>query len=186
MIAVCYHIKRLMELIEFVWLVIFLIPFIVCFFIIKYTENIKNRKVKDLNYFILKKKNEVNENNNYELKHIEGLELKKEEIVYAKILDDKLEIETLQRKYFLNFDKIKAVDYDVKEKEYEDIVLRNLVKHIFFWSELKILYTDNDNDVRKILFIDKNFTIENSKEFIKKSFFYCKYLGKALEDKINN
>ena len=38
----------------------------------------------------------------------------------------------------------------------------------------------------KKIFLKSYKTDENSKEFIKKSFFYCKYFGKALEDKINN
>lgn len=158
--------------------------FIVWFFIIKKIEVEKENNLNDLNNFIMKKMKEVNESNYYELKHIEGLEFQKEERIYAKILNNKLEIGNSDKKKFLDFDKIKMIDFNIKEKEYEDVISNTLVKHTFLWSELKISYLDNNENIKKIIFEDKNFTIENSEKIIEKSFFYCEYLGKTLKKRI--
>ena len=158
--------------------------FIVWFFIIKKIEVEKENNLNDLNNFIMKKMKEVNESNYYELKHIEGLEFQKEERIYAKILNNKLEIGHSDKKKFLDFDKIKMIDFNIKEEEYEDVISNTLVKHTFLWSELKISYLDNNKNIKKIIFEDKNFTIENSEKIIEKSFFYCEYLGKTLKKRI--
>lgn len=158
--------------------------FIVWFFIIKKIEVEKENNLNDLNNFIMKKMKEVNESNYYELKHIEGLEFQKEERIYAKILNNKLEIGNSDKKKFLDFDKIKMIDFNIKEEEYEDVISNTLVKHTFLWSELKISYLDNNKNIKKIIFEDKNFTIENSEKIIEKSFFYCEYLGKTLKKRI--
>lgn len=158
--------------------------FIVWFFIIKKIEVEKENNLNDLNNFIMKKMKEVNESNYYELKHIEGLEFQKEERIYAKILNNKLEIGNSDKKKFLDFDKIKMIDFNIKEEEYEDVISNTLVKHTFLWSELKISYLDNNENIKKIIFEDKNFTIENSEKIIEKSFFYCEYLGKTLKKRI--
>lgn len=158
--------------------------FIVWFFIIKKIEVEKENNLNDLNNFIMKKMKEVNESNYYELKHIEGLEFQKEEMIYAKILNNKLEIGNSDKKKFLDFDKIKMIDFNIKEEEYEDVISNTLVKHTFLWSELKISYLDNNENIKKIIFEDKNFTIENSEKIIEKSFFYCEYLGKTLKKRI--
>lgn len=158
--------------------------FIVWFFIIKKIEVKKENNLNDLNNFIMKKRKEVNESNYYELKHIEGLEFQKEERIYAKILNNKLEIGNSDKKKFLDFDKIKMIDFNIKEEEYEDVISNTLVKHTFLWSELKISYLDNNKNIKKIIFEDKNFTIENSEKIIEKSFFYCEYLGKTLKKRI--
>jgi len=158
--------------------------FIVWFFIIKKIEVEKENNLNDLNNFIMKKMKEVNESNYYELKHIEGLEFQKEERIYAKILNNKLEIGNSDKKKFLDFDKIKMIDFNIKEEEYEDAISNTLVKHTFLWSELKISYLDNNKNIKKIIFEDKNFTIENSEKIIEKSFFYCEYLGKTLKKRI--
>ena len=158
--------------------------FIVWFFIIKKIEVEKENNLNDLNNFIMKKMKEVNESNYYELKHIEGLEFQKEERIYAKILNNKLEIGNSDKKKFLDFDKIKMIDFNIKEEEYEDVISNTLVKHTFLWSELKISYIDNNENIKKIIFEDKNFTIENSEKIIEKSFFYCEYLGKTLKKRI--
>ena len=162
---------------------LFIITFIIWFFIIKNIEKIK-MKFNILNDFIMKKMNEVNKNNYYELKYLEGLEFEKEQNVYAKIFDDKLEIGDSQRKIFLNFEKIEEVNYGIKEEDYEDVISNTLVKHTFLWSELTISYFDNNDNIQEILFADRNFTIENSKKIIEKSFFYCEYLGKILKNRI--
>ena len=158
--------------------------FIVWFFIIKKIEVEKENNLNDLNNFIMKKMKEVNESNYYELKHIEGLEFQNEERIYAKILNNKLEIGNSDKKKFLDFDKIKMIDFNIKEEEYEDVISNTLVKHTFLWSELKISYLDNNENIKKIIFEDKNFTIENSEKIIEKSFFYCEYLGKTLKKRI--
>ena len=158
--------------------------FIVWFFIIKKIEVEKENNLNDLNNFIMKKMKEVNESNYYELKHIEGLEFQKEERIYAKILNNKLEIGNSDKKKFLDFDTIKMIDFNIKEEEYEDVISNTLVKHTFLWSELKISYLDNNENIKKIIFEDKNFTIENSEKIIEKSFFYCEYLGKTLKKRI--
>ena len=158
--------------------------FIVWFFIIKKIEVEKENNLNELNNFIMKKMKEVNESNYYELKHIEGLEFQKEERIYAKILNNKLEIVNSDKKKFLDFDKIKMIDFNIKEEEYEDVISNTLVKHTFLWSELKISYLDNNKNIKKIIFEDKNFTIENSEKIIEKSFFYCEYLGKTLKKRI--
>ncbi|ERK55652.1 hypothetical protein [Leptotrichia sp. oral taxon 879] len=162
---------------------LFIITFIIWFFIIKNIEKPK-MKFNTLNDFIMKKMNEVNKNNYYELKYLEGLEFEKEQDVYAKIFDDKLEIGDSQRKIFLNFEKIEEVNYGIKEEDYEDVISNTLVKHTFLWSELAIFYFDSNDNIQEILFSDRNFTIENSKKIIKKSFFYCEYLGKILKNRI--
>lgn len=162
---------------------LFIITFIIWFFIIKNIEKLK-MKFNTLNDFIMKKMNEVNKNNYYELKYLEGLEFEKEQDVYAKIFDDKLEIGDSQRKIFLNFEKIEEVNYGIKEEDYEDVISNTLVKHTFLWSELAIFYFDSNDNIQEILFSDRNFTIENSKKIIKKSFFYCEYLGKILKNRI--
>ena len=158
--------------------------FIVWFFIIKKIEMEKENNLNELNNFIIKKMREVNKSNYYELKYIEGLEFQKEEKVYAKILNNRLEIGNSDKKEFLDFDKIKMIDFNIREEEYEDVISNTLVKHIFLWSELKISYLDNNEDIQKIIFEDRNFTIENSEKIIEKSFFYCEYLGKTLKKRI--
>lgn len=158
--------------------------FIVCFFIIKKIEMEKENNLNELNNFIMKKMREVNKSNYYELKYIEGLEFQKEEKVYAKILNNRLEIGNSDKKEFLDFDKIKMIDFNIREEEYEDVISNTLVKHIFLWSELKISYLDNNENIQKIIFEDRNFTIENSEKIIEKSFFYCEYLGKTLKKRI--
>ena len=158
--------------------------FIVWFFIIKKIEMEKENNLNELNNFIMKKMREVNKSNYYELKHIEGLEFQKEERIYAKILNNKLEIGNSDKKKFLDFDKIKMIDFNIREEEYEDVISNTLVKHIFLWSELKISYLDNNENIQKIIFEDRNFTIENSEKIIEKSFFYCEYLGKTLKKRI--
>ena len=155
--------------------------FIVWFFIIKKIEMEKENNLNELNNFIMKKMREVNKSNYYELKYIEGLEFQKEEKVYAKILNNRLEIGNSDKKEFLDFDKIKMIDFNIREEEYEDVISNTLVKHIFLWSELKISYLDNNEN---IIFEDRNFTIENSEKIIEKSFFYCEYLGKTLKKRI--
>ena len=155
--------------------------FIVWFFIIKKIEMEKENNLNELNNFIMKKMREVNKSNYYQLKYIEGLEFQKEEKVYAKILNNRLEIGNSDKKEFLDFDKIKMIDFNIREEEYEDVISNTLVKHIFLWSELKISYLDN---IQKIIFEDRNFTIENSEKIIEKSFFYCEYLGKTLKKRI--
>lgn len=167
--------------------IFFTITFIVWFFIIKDVEIIKKNReneLNDLNNFIIKKMKEVNKSNYYELKHIEGLEFKKEEMVYAKILENKLEIGNSHKKEFLDFDKIKIINFDIKEEEYKDVISNILVTHTFLWSELKLSYSDNNKDIQKIIFEDRDFTIENSEKIIEKSFFYCEYLGKTLKNRI--
>lgn len=114
--------------------------FIVWFFIIKKIEMEKENNLNELNNFIMKKMREVNKSNYYELKYIEGLEFQKEEKVYAKILNNRLEIGNSDKKEFLDFDKIKMIDFNIREEEYEDVISNTLVKHIFLWSELKISY----------------------------------------------
>lgn len=158
--------------------------FVIWFFIIKKIEVEKENSLNALNNFIMKKMKEVNESNYYELKHIEGLEFQKEEMIYAKILNNKLEIGNSDKKEFLDFDKIKMVNFNIKEEEYEDIILNTRVTHTFLWSELKISYLDNNENIQKIIFEDRNFTIENSQKIIEKSFFYCEYLGKTLKKNI--
>ena len=158
--------------------------FIVWFFIIKKIEMEKENNLNELNNFIMKKMREVNKSNYYELKYIEGLEFQKEEKVYAKILNNRLEIGNSDKKEFLDFDKIKMMDFNKREEEYEDVISNTLVKHIFLWSELKISYLDNNENIQKIIFEDRNFTIENSEKIIEKSFFYCEYLGKTLKKRI--
>ena len=158
--------------------------FIVWFFIIKKIEMEKENNLNELNNFIMKKMREVNKSNYYELKYIEGLEFQKEEKVYAKILNNRLEIGNSHKKEFLDFDKIKMIDFNIREEEYEDVISNTLVKHIFLWSELKISYLDNNENIQKIIFEDRNFTIENSEKIIEKSFFYCEYLGKTLKKRI--
>ena len=158
--------------------------FIVWFFIIKKIEMEKENNLNELNNFIMKKMREVNKSNYYELKYIEGLEFQKEEKVYAKILNNRLEIGNSDKKEFLDFDKIKMIDFNIREEEYEDVISNTLVKHIFLWSELKISYLDNNENIQKIIFGDRNFTIENSEKIIEKSFFYCEYLGKTLKKRI--
>lgn len=125
--------------------IFFTITFIVWFFIIKDVEIIKKNReneLNDLNNFIIKKMKEVNKSNYYELKHIEGLEFKKEEMVYAKILENKLEIGNSHKKEFLDFDKIKIINFDIKEEEYKDVISNILVTHTFLWSELKLSYSE--------------------------------------------
>ena len=161
-----------------------IITFIVWFFIIKKIEKIKENEFNALNIFIMKKMKEINESNYYELKHIKGLEFQKEEMVYAKILNDKLEIGNSNKKEFLNFDKIKMIDFNIKEEEYEDVISNIRVKHTFLWSELKISYLEDNENIQEIIFEDRNFTIENSEKIIEKSFFYCEYLGKTLKKNI--
>lgn len=158
--------------------------FIVWFFIIKKIEMEKENNLNELNNFIMKKMREVNKSNYYELKYIEGLEFQKEEKVYAKILNNRLEIGNSDKKEFLDFDKIKMIDFNIREEEYEDVISNTLVKHIFLWSELKISYLDNNENIQKIIFEGRNFTIENSEKIIEKSFFYCEYLGKTLKKRI--
>ena len=158
--------------------------FIVWFFIIKKIEMEKENNLNELNNFIMKKMREVNKSNYYELKYIEGLEFQKEEKVYAKILNNRLEIGNSDKKEFLDFDKIKMIDFNIREEEYEDVISNTLVKHICLWSELKISYLDNNENIQKIIFEDRNFTIENSEKIIEKSFFYCEYLGKTLKKRI--
>lgn len=158
--------------------------FVIWFFIIKKIEVEKENSLNALNNFIMKKMKEVNESNYYELKHIEGLEFQKEEMIYTKILNNKLEIGNSDKKEFLDFDKIKMVNFNIKEEEYEDIILNTRVTHTFLWSELKISYLDNNENIQKIIFEDRNFTIENSQKIIEKSFFYCEYLGKTLKKNI--
>ena len=158
--------------------------FIVWFFIIKKIEMEKENNLNELNNFIIKKMREVNKSNYYELKYIEGLEFQKEEKVYVKILNNRLEIGNSDKKEFLDFDKIKMIDFNIREEEYEDVISNTLVKHIFLWSELKISYLDNNENIQKIIFEDRNFTIENSEKIIEKSFFYCEYLGKTLKKRI--
>ena len=158
--------------------------FIVWFFIIKKIEMEKENNLNELNNFIMKKMREVNKSNYYELKYIEGLEFQKEGKVYAKILNSRLEIGNSDKKEFLDFDKIKMIDFNIREEEYEDVISNTLVKHIFLWSELKISYLDNNENIQKIIFEDRNFTIENSEKIIEKSFFYCEYLGKTLKKRI--
>lgn len=158
--------------------------FIVWFFIIKKIEMEKENNLNELNNFIMKKMREVNKSNYYELKYIEGLEFQKEEKVYAKILNNRLEIGNSDKKEFLDFDKIKMIDFNIREEEYEDVISNTLVKHIFLWSELKISYLDNNENIQKIIFEDRNFTIENSEKIIEKSFFYYEYLGKTLKKRI--
>ena len=158
--------------------------FIVWFFIIKKIEMEKENNLNELNNFIMKKMREVNKSNYYELKYIEGLEFQKEEKVYAKILNNRLEIGNSDKKEFLDFDKIKMIDFNIKEEEYEDVISNTLVKHTFLWSELKISYLDNNENIQKIIFEDRNFTIENYEKIIEKSFFYCEYLGKTLKKRI--
>mgnify|MGYP001009571599 FL=1 len=158
--------------------------FIVWFFIIKKIEMEKENNLNELNNFIMKKMREVNKSNYYELKYIEGLEFQKEEKVYAKILNNRLEIGNSDKKEFLDFDKIKMIDFNIREEEYEDVISNTLVKHTFLWSELKISYLDNNENIKKIIFEDRNFTIENSEKIIEKSFFYCEYLGKTLKKRI--
>ncbi|WP_315514188.1 hypothetical protein [Leptotrichia wadei] len=158
--------------------------FIVWFFIIKKIEMEKENNLNELNNFIMKKMREVNKSNYYELKYIEGLEFQKEEKVYAKILNNRLEIGNSDKKEFLDFDKIKMIDFNIREEESEDVISNTLVKHIFLWSELKISYLDNNENIQKIIFEDRNFTIENSEKIIEKSFFYCEYLGKTLKKRI--
>ena len=158
--------------------------FIVWFFIIKKIEMEKENNLNELNNFIIKKMREVNKSNYYELKYIEGLEFQKEEKVYAKILNNRLEIGNSDKKEFLDFDKIKMIDFNIREEEYEDVISNTLVKHIFLWSELKISYLDNNENIQRIIFEDRNFTIENSEKIIEKSFFYCEYLGKTLKKRI--
>ena len=169
--------------------IIFFASFIIWFFIIKNIEKIKMKKeneLNNLNNFIMKKINEVNKSNYYELKYLKGIEFEKEQNVYAKILDNKLEIGDSQRKIFLNFEKIETLNCSIKEEDYEDVISNALVKHTFLWSELKILYLDSNESIQEILFSDRNFTIENSKKIIiEKSFFYCEYLGKVLKNRIN-
>ena len=160
--------------------------FIVWFFIIKKIEMEKENNLNELNNFIMKKMREVNKSNYYELKYIEGLEFQKEEKVYAKILNNRLEIGNSDKKEFLDFDKIKMIDFNIREEEYEDVISNTLVKHIFLWSELKISYLDNNENIQKIIFEDRNFTIENSEKIIEKSFFYCEYLGKTLKKRISH
>ena len=130
--------------------------FIVWFFIIIKIEVEKENNLNDLNNFIMKKMKEVNESNYYELKHIEGLEFQKEERIYAKILNNKLEIGNSDKKKFLDFDKIKMIDFNIKEEEYEDVISNTLVKHTFLWSELKISYLDNNKNIKKIVDAFKN------------------------------
>ena len=77
--------------------------FIVWFFIIKKIEMEKENNLNELNNFIMKKMREVNKSNYYELKYIEGLEFQKEEKVYAKILNNRLEIGNSDKKEFLDF-----------------------------------------------------------------------------------
>ena len=158
--------------------------FIVWFFIIKKIEMEKENNLNELNNFIMKKMREVNKSNYYELKYIEGLEFQKEEKVYVKILNNRLEIGNSDKKEFLDFDKIKMIDFNIREEEYEDVISNTLVKHIFLWSELKISYLDNNENIQKIISEDRNFTIENSEKIIEKSFFYCEYLGKTLKKRI--
>lgn len=158
--------------------------FIVWFFIIKKIEMEKENNLNELNNFIMKKMREVNKSNYYELKYIEGLEFQKEKKVYAKILNNRLEIGNSDKKEFLDFDKIKMIDFNIREEEYEDVISNTLVKHIFLWSELKISYLDNNENIQRIIFEDRNFTIENSEKIIEKSFFYCEYLGKTLKKRI--
>ena len=158
--------------------------FIVWFFIIKKIEMEKENNLNELNNFIMKKMREVNKSNYYELKYIEGLEFQKEEKVYVKILNNRLEIGNSDKKEFLDFDKIKMIDFNIREEKYEDVISNTLVKHIFLWSELKISYLDNNENIQKIIFEDRNFTIENSEKIIEKSFFYCEYLGKTLKKRI--
>ena len=158
--------------------------FIVWFFIIKKIEMEKENNLNELNNFIMKKMREVNKSNYYELKYIEGLEFQKEEKVYAKILNNRLEIGNSDKKEFLDFDKIKMIDFNIREEEYEDVISNTLVKHIFLWSELKLSYSDNNENIQRIIFEDRNFTIENSEKIIEKSFFYCEYLGKTLKKRI--
>ena len=158
--------------------------FIVWFFIIKKIEMEKENNLNELNNFIMKKMREVNKSNYYELKYIEGLEFQKEEKVYAKILNNRLEIGNSDKTEFLDFDKIKMIDFNIKEEEYEDVISNTLVKHTFLWSELKISYLDNNENIQKIIFEDRNFTIENYEKIIEKSFFYCEYLGKTLKKRI--
>ena len=93
--------------------------FIVWFFIIKKIEMEKENNLNELNNFIMKKMREVNKSNYYELKYIEGLEFQKEEKVYAKILNNRLEIGNSDKKEFLDFDKIKMIDFNIREEEYE-------------------------------------------------------------------
>ena len=76
------------------------------------------------------------------------------------------------------------IDFNIKEEEYEDVISNTLVKHTFLWSELKISYLDNNENIQKIIFEDRNFTIENSEKIIEKSFFYSEYLGKTLKKSI--
>ena len=171
----------------FLFAVVFIIVWV--FIIKKVEKKIEMEKEKEnslnaLNNFIMKKMKEVKESNYYELKHIEGLEFQKEEKVYAKILNNKLEIGNSDKKEFLDFDKIRAIDFSIKEEEYEDVISNTLVKHTFLWSELKIPYLDNNENIKKIIFEDKNFTIENYEKIIEKSFFYCEYLGKTLKKRI--
>ena len=158
--------------------------FIVWFFIIKKIEMEKENNLNELNNFIMKKMREVNKSNYYELKYIEGLEFQKEEKVYVKILNNRLEIGNSDKKEFLDFDKIKMIDFNIREEEYEDVISNTLVKHIFLWSELKISYLDNNENIQKIISEDRNFTIENYEKIIEKSFFYCEYLGKTLKKRI--
>lgn len=171
----------------FLFTVVFIIVWV--FIIKKVEKKIEMEKEKEnslnaLNNFIMKNIKEVNESNYYELKHIEGLEFQKEERIYAKILNNKLEIGNSDKKKFLDFDKIKMIDFNIKEEEYEDVISNTLVKHTFLWSELKISYLDNNENIQKIIFEDRNFTIENSEKIIEKSFFYCEYLGKTLKKSI--
>jgi len=158
--------------------------FTIVFFIVLNIEMEKENNLNELNNFIMKKMREVNKSNYYELKYIEGLEFQKEEKVYAKILNNRLEIGNSDKKEFLDFDKIKMIDFNIREEEYEDVISNTLVKHIFLWSELKISYLDNNENIQKIIFEDRNFTIENSEKIIEKSFFYCEYLGKTLKKRI--
>ena len=89
----------------------------------------KENELNNLNNFIMKKINEVNKSNYYELKYLKGLEFEKEQNVYAKILDNKLEIGDSQRKIFLNFEKIETLNCSIKEEDYEDVISNALVKH---------------------------------------------------------
>ena len=171
----------------FLFAVVFIIVWV--FIIKKVEKKIEMEKEKEnslnaLNNFIMKNIKEVNKSNYYELKYIEGLEFQKEEKVYAKILNNKLEIGNSDKKEFLDFDKIRAIDFSIKEEEYEDVILNTRVTHTFLWSKLKISYLDDDENIQKIIFEDRNFTIENYEKIIEKSFFYCEYLGKTLKKSI--
>ena len=106
----------------FLFAVVFIIVWV--FIIKKVEKKIEMEKEKEnslnaLNNFIMKKIKEVNENNYYELKHIEGLEFQKEEKVYAKILNNKLEIGNSDKKEFLDFNKIKVIDFNYLKVNYQ-------------------------------------------------------------------